>query len=99
METSKQATDTYGVTEEERARWARQIKWKWVEATIWTETMLEALEKGVKGGKWFSLIDKVYRSTTLEVAWQKVRANKGAAGVDKITINMFEAQQDKYLRN
>ena len=27
--------------------------------------MLEALEKGVKGGVWFSLIDKVYRPTTL----------------------------------
>jgi hypothetical protein len=51
METSKQATDAYGATEKERSRWAGQIKWKWVEATNWTETMLEALE-GVKGGKW-----------------------------------------------
>ncbi len=98
METSKQATEAYVVTEKERVRWARQIKWNWAEATIWTETMLEALEKGVKGGKWFSLIDKVYRSTTLDAAWQKVRANKGAAGIDKITINMFEARPDKYLK-
>jgi hypothetical protein len=29
----------------------------WVEASIWTEHMLAALENGVKGGKWFSLID------------------------------------------
>jgi RNA-directed DNA polymerase len=97
METSKQATDTYGVTEEERARWARQLKWRWVEASIWTEAMLIALENGVKGGKWFSLIDKVYRGSTLEAAWQKVRANKGAAGVDKITVNRFEIKQVKYL--
>ena len=49
--------------------------------------MLTALDNGVKGRKWFSLIDKVISTTgTLEMAWQKVRANKGAAGVDKITI-------------
>ena len=36
---------------------ARADKWAWVEATVWTERMLKALEKGVKGGKWFSLMD------------------------------------------
>ena len=40
---------------------ARTRKWAWVERTVWTEHMLEALEKGVKGGVWFRLIDKVYR--------------------------------------
>ena len=30
--------------------------WEWVERTVWTDRMLEALEKGVKGGVWFSLI-------------------------------------------
>lgn len=97
METSKQATDAYGVTEEERVRWTRRFKWQWAEASIWTDAMLTALDNGVKGGKWFSLIDKVYRGATLEAAWQKVRANKGAAGVDKITINRFEVNQVKYL--
>jgi hypothetical protein len=29
-------------------------KWDWVENTIWTNRMLKALEKGVKGGYWFS---------------------------------------------
>ena len=28
-----------------------------VEPSVWTECMLTALERGVKGGKWFSLID------------------------------------------
>ncbi len=98
MATSKQATDIQKTTEEERARQARQSKWGWVEASIWTDTMLIALEMGVKGGKWFSLIDKAYRSSTLEAAWLKVRANKGAAGVDKITINKFESQKVKYLK-
>jgi RNA-directed DNA polymerase len=98
METSKQATDAYGVTEEDRIRWARRLKWQWAEASIWTDAMLIALENGVKGGKWFSLIDKVYRGSTLEVAWQKVRANKGAAGVDKVTVKRFEINQAKYLK-
>ena len=35
-------------------------KWSWVEATVWTDRMLTALGNGVQGGKWHSLIDKVY---------------------------------------
>jgi RNA-directed DNA polymerase len=42
--------------------------------------MLTALEEGVKGGVWFSLIDKVYADRTLRAAWQRVTANGGAAG-------------------
>jgi hypothetical protein len=34
-------------------------EWSWVEASVWNERMLAALGNGVKGGKWFSLIDKV----------------------------------------
>ena len=30
------------------------------EASVWTERMLSALVNGVKGGKWFSLMDKVF---------------------------------------
>jgi RNA-directed DNA polymerase len=48
--------------------------------------MLTAQVFGVKGGKWFSLIDKVYRPETLRWAWDAVRRNKGAAGVDKVGI-------------
>jgi RNA-directed DNA polymerase len=40
----------------------------WVEASIWTDRMVSALGNGVKGGKWFSLVDKVIRLTTLETA-------------------------------
>ena len=98
METSKQATETYEITEEERIRFARRLRWIWAEALIWTDTMLIALENGVKGGKWFSLIDKAYRGKVLESAWQKVRANRGSAGIDRVTITMFEKQKDKYLK-
>jgi len=58
-------------------------RWSWVEPSIWTERMLNALEQGVKGGVWFSLIDKVYAPATLRAAWAKVQANRGAAGIDR----------------
>lgn len=97
MGTSKQVTDAYGITEEDRARWARRLRWEWAEAAIWTDIMLTALENGVKGGKWFSLIDKIYKPAVLMNACNKVKANKGAAGVDKMSIKRFEANQGKYL--
>jgi RNA-directed DNA polymerase len=62
----------------------------WMERSIWTERMLEALTKGVKGGVWFSLIDKVYRPTTLQAAWQAVRRNGGSAGTDHESVETFE---------
>lgn len=71
--------------------------WVWVETTVWSERMLTALGNGVKGGKWFSLWDKVYRPATLYRAWEKVRENRGAGGVDGVTVERFEAQADKYL--
>lgn len=69
-----------------------------VEASIWSERMLAALDNGVKGGKWFSLIDKVTRRQTLEIAWQKVAANKGSAGVDGQSIERFGYKASEYLR-
>src|SRR5271157_2081902 len=68
-----------------------RAKWYWVEHSIWTERMLEALEKGVKGGVWFSLIDKVYRPATLYAAWITVKRNKGSAGSDHQSTDAFEA--------
>jgi RNA-directed DNA polymerase len=76
---------------EVRARWA------WTEPAVWTERMLTALEQGVKGGKWFSLIDKVYRHATLLHAFARVKANKGAAGVDRQTSEMFERHLEANL--
>jgi RNA-directed DNA polymerase len=59
--------------------------------------MVSALVNGVKGGVWYSLIDKVYAPTTLGLAWQKVKVNRGAAGVDGVSIERFEAWADGYL--
>ncbi len=77
---------------------ARRREWWWAEASIWTERMVSALVNGVKGGKWFSLVDKVIRPTTLESAWRKVARNNGAAGVDGQSIERFAAQAERYLQ-
>ena len=69
----------------------------WAEASIWTERMVSALGNGVKGGKWFSLIDKVVRPATLDIAWQRVAGNQGAAGVDGQSIERFSHQAERYL--
>jgi hypothetical protein len=50
-----------------------QARWSWVEPSVWTERMLTALEKGVKGGKWFSLIDKHSHRTTFPGLDQWIR--------------------------
>lgn len=76
---------------------ARRRDWWWAEASIWTERMVSALVNGVKGGKWFSLMDKVVRPSTLEAAWRKVARNKGSAGVDGHSIERFAAQAERYL--
>lgn len=72
--------------------------WSWIDRNIWTDRMLAALDNGVQGGKWFSLIDKVYRPATLQAAWQQVLRNKGAAGIDRVSVERFAAHEERYLR-
>jgi RNA-directed DNA polymerase len=72
------------------ARLARRLRWPWVEASIWTDRMLAALETQVKGGVWFRLIDKIYNPKNLWSAWAKSAQNKGSPGVDGITIERYE---------
>jgi RNA-directed DNA polymerase len=65
-------------------------RWRWVEPCAWTVRMLATLEKGVEGGKWFRLFDKVFSERNLLAAFQKVARNDGAAGVDHVTVKAFE---------
>ena len=44
-----------------------------------------------------SLVDKVYSRKNLKLAWERVRANHGASGPDKVTIEEFEASLDENL--
>jgi RNA-directed DNA polymerase len=76
---------------EVRARWA------WTEPSVWTERMLAALERGVKGNVWFSLMDKVWKPANLRAAFAKVKANAGGPGADRVTVPMFERNLDAEL--
>ena len=71
--------------------------WAWTEPCVWTERMLTALETGVKGGVWFSLIDKVSAPRVLRRAFEQVKENGGAAGVDHQTIAMYEQRLEEHI--
>ena len=75
-----------------------QNRWSWVERSVWTDRMLEALEKGVKGGKWHSLIDKVTREESLTIAWKQVEARRGGGGVDGVSIQRFADRAEKRIK-
>ncbi|MCP5020317.1 MAG: group II intron reverse transcriptase/maturase [bacterium] len=59
--------------------------------------MLTTLERGVKGGRWFSLIDKVASRRVLKAAFRRVKRNNGSPGVDRVTIRQFESNLEQEL--
>ena len=75
-----------------------QARWAWVEPCAWTQNRLTALEKGVKGGQWFSLIDKVWDEKNLWAAFRRVKANQGSAGIDHIRIKDFEEKGEENIK-
>jgi len=79
--------------QEEETLWQRYG----AERGVWSERMLVALENGVKGNQWFSLIDKVYADKTLELAWEKVKSNAGSCGIDGITVSHFSKDSQSRL--
>jgi len=44
-----------------------------------------------------SLVDKVYQRTNLEIAWKRVKANRGAGGADGVTVEEFEKDLEANL--
>src|SRR4029434_1473645 len=82
-----------------RARRARETPtpWGWVEPTVWTKRMLTALIAAVNAGVWYSLMEKLHPERVLHAAYLRVAANKGAAGVDHVTVAMFEKHLDTNL--
>src|ERR1700729_2019149 len=76
---------------------ALRARWAWVEHGVWTDSMLRSLERGIKGGKWFALIDKVYELKNLQSSFWKVWRNAGSAGIDGQSVKNFEAREEQQL--
>lgn len=72
-------------------------RWPWTKACVWTPRMLTALEQRDQTSKWHSLIDKVYRLDTLREAADQVVRNRGAAGVDHVSVGAFRRGMDEHL--
>lgn len=73
-------------------------RWLWVEPEIWTDRMLTALEEGVKGAVWFSLMDKVFAERTLRLSAGRAAENEGAPGVDHESVEAFMNNADANVR-
>jgi len=92
-DTSSQAQPATVATEPKQAgeRKVRAFELSLGSSTVWTERMLATLERGIEGGKWFSLVDKVWNEKHLKMAAGSVIGKKGAAGVDGQSCEMLEA--------
>jgi len=66
------------------ARTAKQDQVRELQRTLYRAA------KADPGRRFHALYDKVYRRDVLERAWESVRANRGAAGVDRTTIHDVE---------
>ena len=49
--------------------------------------------------KYHSLRDKVFNVHNLYAAFQHVKKNKGAAGLDRVSIQQFESDLEKNIQN
>jgi len=54
------------------------------------QNRLWAAAKQSEGRRFHALYDRIYRSDVLWEAWERVRANRGAAGVDGVTLAAVE---------
>lgn len=72
---------------------------QWAHPAIWTERMLDTLLQGkVRGGKWHTLIDKVFAPKNLFFSARKVLGKQGAAGVDRQTVEEFDEHSREELQ-
>jgi RNA-directed DNA polymerase len=82
-----------------KAKQGREVPppWDWTEAEVWTERMLATLEGGIKGGKWFSLIDKVWKMGNLQRAVEKVVSGKSRNKADGRKCRRYAEQSPRRL--
>jgi len=72
---------------------------QWAHHTVWTDRMLSTLlDNKVRGGKWHTLIDKVFNELNLFVSAHKVLGKKGAAGIDRQTVDHFAEHERQELQ-
>ena len=63
---------------------ASPVKVRELQRTLW------AAAKQSEGRRFHALYDRIYRDDVLWEAWERVRENRGAAGVDRITLVAVE---------
>jgi RNA-directed DNA polymerase len=63
---------------------ARPGKVRELQRTLW------AAAKQSEGRRFHALYDRIYRDDVLVEAWERVKANRGAAGVDRVTLAAVE---------
>ncbi len=61
-----------------------RVKVRELQRRLWTAA------KQHEGRRFHALYDRVHRGDVLWEAWERVRANRGAAGVDRVTLVMVE---------
>src|SRR2546428_9294654 len=81
------------------AKQGREIppQWVWTEASVWTERMLATLARGIKGGKWYSLMDKVWKMENLQSAVARVARHKSQQKPDGRRCRRYAEQKDQRL--
>lgn len=71
--------------------------WAWTEAVVWTERMVATLARGITGGKWYSLMDKVWKMANLQRAVEKVAAGKSKKKADGRKCRRYAEQSAQRL--
>jgi RNA-directed DNA polymerase len=81
------------------AKQGREVRpqWEWTEAAVWTERMLATLERGITGGKWYSLYDKVWKMENLQRSVVKVAAGKSSKKPDGRKCRRYAEQSAQRL--
>jgi hypothetical protein len=60
---------------------------------------LKELKNKERKLKWHSIYGQILNEKRLKEAWEKVKANKGAGGIDGETLKSFGEQSGKKLDN